>query len=116
MLADPERMKRNIHEADTLDLMDRVTAFRQGLEPGAVALIEDELRQRGVSAEDLLAHAEQLHRNAIELSDGSAARCSICSRAAVARAWGWHRFWGVLPLFPRQYFYCAAHRPQSGEA
>ena len=51
MLADPERMKRNIHEADTLDLLDRITAFRQGLEPDAVALIEDELRQRGISAD-----------------------------------------------------------------
>jgi len=115
MLSDSDRMKRNIHEADTLDLLDRVTAFRQGMEPGAVALIEDELRRRGVSADDLLSHAEQIHRHAIQLSDGSPARCSFCARPAVARNWGWHRIWGVLPLFPRRYYYCDTHRPESAE-
>jgi hypothetical protein len=116
MLSNPERMRRNIHEAETIDLLDRITAFRQDMEPDAVALIEDELRQRGVSPEQVLAHAEQLHRNAIQLSDGSPARCSLCARPAVARAWGWHRLWGVLPLFPRQYYYCPAHRPEPAEA
>ena len=109
MLSDPERMKRNIHDAQTLDLLDRVTAFRPGLEPQAVGWIEEELVQRGISAEDVLAHADHFSRNAIYLSDGTAARCSFCARPAVARDWGWHRFWGLVPVFPRRYYYCADH-------
>ena len=111
MLYDLERVKRNIASAETLDLLDRVTAFRKGLEPEAVALIEEELTRRGVSAEDVLDHAEHLNREAIHLSDGTAARCAQCQRHAVVRCWGWHRVWGVLPLFPRVYYYCAGHRP-----
>ena len=34
------------------------------------------------------------------LPDGTAVRCSFCHRPAVAEGWGWHRLWGVLPLFP----------------
>jgi hypothetical protein len=106
-----ERVKQNIAEAETVELLDRITADRLGMEPLAVALIEDELARRGVTAEDVFAHAEHIERAAVHLLDGTAARCSICGRPAMTSGWGWHRLWGVLPLFPRQYYYCAAHRP-----
>src|SRR5262245_9249462 len=111
MLYDLERVKRNIESAETTDLLDRITAYRQGMEPDAIAQIEDELRRRGVTAEDILAHAEHWQRQAIRRSDGLPARCLVCARPAVSQSWGWHRLWGVLPLFPRLYYYCAAHLP-----
>jgi hypothetical protein len=113
MLSNPERAKRNIHEAETVDLLDRITAFRQGMEPDAVVLIEEELIERGVTAEDVQAHWEHVRQEVIYLSDGVAARCSRCHRAAVERRWGWHLYDGWLPIFPRVFYYCAGHRPDS---
>ena len=118
MLDDPERVKRNIQEADTRDLLDRITAFRQGMEPEAVAMIEEELIERGVAAEDVIAHGEEIARDAILLSDGMPACCSFCPRPAVTQRWGWHFAWGrILPVFrPRHYYYCAAHEPGSKDS
>ena len=111
MALDLERVRRNIHDAETSDLLDRITAYRQGTEPEAVALIEEELRRRGVSAEDLLAHADHLKRNAIYLPNGTVARCSVCTRPASVRVRGWHYLWGLLPVIPQTYYYCANHAP-----
>jgi hypothetical protein len=113
MRYDLERVKRNIKESQTVDLLDRITAYRAGMEPEAVVEVEDELRRRGVSAEDILAHAERWQREAIRDAGGLPARCSLCSRPAVAQGWGWHRVWGILPLFPCRYHYCADHQPTS---
>src|SRR5439155_17417214 len=111
MSLDLERVKQNVHEAETVDLLDRITAYRHGMEPEAIALIEDELQRRGVSAEDVQAHAEHLKRDAIYDHEGTAFRCAVCNRPAVTRVWGWHRLWGLLPLVPRPYYYCALHQP-----
>jgi hypothetical protein len=81
--------------------------------PEAIVLIEEELVRRGVSAEDVLAHAEHLKREAIFLPDGTTARCARCERPAVARIWAWQRWWGWLPIFPRWFYYCAEHRPEA---
>jgi hypothetical protein len=118
MLSDPERLKRNIQEAGTQDLLDRITAFRKGMEPEAVVMIEEELIKRGVDPEDVMNHWEEVKRDAIVLSDGMPARCSFCPRPAVAQRWGWHFSWGrILPVFrPRHYYYCAAHRPGCKES
>jgi len=118
MLDDPERVKRNIQDAQTHDLLDRITAFRQGMEPEAVAMIEEELMKRGVASDDVMAHWEEAKRDAIYLSDGLPARCSFCARPAVAQRWGWHFAWGrILPVFrPRHYYYCADHEPAAKES
>jgi hypothetical protein len=112
MRFDAERVRRDISQAETSDLVDRITAYRQGMEPEAVEMIEEELRRRGITAEDILARADNVQRAALSGDDGTAARCSFCNRPAVARRWGWHRLWGVVPLFPRAYFYCAMHQPE----
>ena len=108
-----ERVRRNIHDAETSDLLDRITAYRQGMDPEAVSLIEEELRQRGVTAEDLLAHADHLKRSAIYLPNGTAARCSACTHPASVRTRGWHYLWGWLPVIPQTYYYCAKHAPST---
>jgi hypothetical protein len=111
MLFDLERVKANAGKATTEDLLDRVTVYREGMEESALAVIEQELRARHISADEIEAHAERRSRETSFLPDGTAVRCSFCHRPAVAEGWGWHRLWGLLPLFLRFYYYCSEHRP-----
>jgi hypothetical protein len=112
MRFDPEKVRQNIRAATTEDLLDRYTFDQAGMEPEALDLIEEELRRRGVTEEQMTAHVERIGRDAIRLPDGTAAQCSLCRRPAVAEGWGWHRLWGLVPLFPRRYFWCAEHCPR----
>ncbi|MCC6416755.1 MAG: hypothetical protein IT429_00730 [Gemmataceae bacterium] len=106
---DATKVQENARKATTEDLLDRVTAQRDGLEPEAVEIIERELRARGVRAEQIADHAER-YREVVRAADGLTARCCFCHRPAVARRWRLHRLWGVLPVFPRPFYYCAEHR------
>lgn len=108
---DPDRVRANVRKADTEDLLDRVTVYRAGMEPDALYAIEEELRRRGVTAAEIDAHARRREEEGVCEAGGAPARCSFCARPAVVRRWGWHWLWGVLPLFPRPFWYCAAHRP-----
>lgn len=111
MLFDLERVKANVRQATTEDLLDRVTVYRAGMEESALEVIEDELRARNIRWADIQAHGERRRQETQLLPDGTAVRCSNCHRPAVAEGWGWHRLWGLLPLFPRFYHYCSEHRP-----
>jgi hypothetical protein len=115
MLFDLERVRKNVGEATTEDLLDRVTAYRAGMEPDALEVIEEELRRRGVTAEEVAAHGRRRRAETNLLPDGTAARCSFCHRPALAEGWGWHRLWGLVPIFPRLYRYCAEHQPAKPE-
>ena len=46
---DLDRVRANVGKAATADLLERVTVYRDGMEPAALDLIETELRRRGVS-------------------------------------------------------------------
>jgi hypothetical protein len=109
---DIDRLRANARKATTEDLLNRVTVYRSGMEPEEVFLIEEELRSRGLTAEEILDYRERMEREVI-FRDGVAARCSFCHAPAVAAAWGWHRLWGLVPLFPRYFYYCREHRPTS---
>jgi hypothetical protein len=111
MLFDLERVRAIVRKATTEDLLDRVTVYRAGMEESALRVIEQELRARNISADEIEAHAEQRRQETTFLPDGTAVRCSFCHRPAVAEGWGWHRLWGLVPLFPRFYYYCAEHQP-----
>jgi hypothetical protein len=108
-----ERVQSNVRQATTEDLLDRVTVYAAGMEADALEIIEAELRSRGVEGHQIAAHAAERARTMIPLADGTAAPCSFCRRPAVEEGWGWHRMWGVLPLFPRIYLYCEKHKPVS---
>jgi hypothetical protein len=108
---DLEKVKANVARATTEDLLDRATVYRAGMEPAALDVIEGELRRRGVSAAEIEAHAEREGRRTVTGPEGRAVKCSRCGRPAVAVEWGWHRLWGVLPVFPRRLAYCAEHQP-----
>jgi hypothetical protein len=108
---DPERVRANVRQATTEDLLDRATVYRGGMEEEALEMIEGELRSRGVDARQIEAHAAERSSTILLLSDGTATPCSFCDRPAVTQAWGWHRLWGLVPLFPRFYSYCDKHEP-----
>jgi hypothetical protein len=105
------KVKQYAQTASTEELMDRVTVWRSGMEPQAVRIFESELARRGVGQLQIDAHAQQ-RQAAILAPDGMAVKCSFCERPAVVQAWGWHRMWKVLPVFPRLLAYCQEHRPK----
>jgi len=105
---DRDKVLLNARSATDEDLLDRVTVYRDGMEPAAVAIFEAELRRRGVSSERIVAHANQAA--SVRDREQLAVQCSWCRRPAVTSAWGWHRLFGRVPLFPRRWHYCAEHR------
>lgn len=109
MRFDTTKVLANARAASTEDLLDRVTVFRAGMEPEAIELFEMELHRRGVTPEQVAAHAEVL-RDCLRDISGAALVCSQCRRPALTTAWGWHWLWGKLPVFPRRYRFCDEHR------
>jgi hypothetical protein len=105
---DLERIRANVRAASTEDLLNRVTVYRDGMEPEAVQIIEAELRRRGVTAAQQLDHATG-HLAVLHARNGLALRCERCRRPAVWRGWGWHWLWGKIPVFPRRVRLCAVH-------
>jgi hypothetical protein len=101
-----------IRRAETEELLDRVTIYREGMEPAALDLMEMELDRRGVTREEIAEHDHQRRQTAIMLPDGTALRCSFCDRPAVVKGVGWHRLFRRVPIFPRLFAYCDFHDPQ----
>src|SRR4051812_16963366 len=108
------RVAEFIRGADTEELLDRVTVYREGMEPAALDLMEGELDRRGVTREEIAAHDAKHRASAIMLSDGTAMRCSFCNRPAVVRALRFHRMFGLVPVLPVRFAFCAAHADQRG--
>jgi hypothetical protein len=107
---EPGRVIANARESGTEDLLDRVTVYREGMEPEAVEIIEAELRSRGVGPNEIATHAAR-HAEEVKVGEGGVAEeCSFCRRPAVAWGWGWQRLWNRLPVFPRVFRYCQEHR------
>jgi len=111
MQVDLERVRANIHKASTEDLLDRATVYRDGMEADALDLIERELRERGVSWDAIAEHEHKRRQETLFDADGVALKCHKCSRPAVGESWDFHRMWGLLPVFPRRFAWCAEHRP-----
>jgi hypothetical protein len=109
---DSQKVLRSARQATTEDLLDRVTAYRDGMEGEALEILEAELRRRGVGREQIEAHARQAGP-VLRGPDGVAVKCNFCRRPAVARGWGWHRLWGKVPVFPRRFYYCPDHQPKA---
>ncbi len=101
--------------AETEDLLDRVTVYRDQMEPAAIEVLEAELVERGFTDDTILAHAAERNASAIVDSDGATVRCSFCDRPAVEKGWGWHRLWGKFNVIPRIVARCEVHRIVSRE-
>jgi hypothetical protein len=109
-----KRVAEYVRRAETDELLDRVTVYREGMEPAALDLMEGELDRRGVTREQIAAHDARARASAIILPDGTAMRCSFCNRPAAARAVRFHRLFGLLPVFPMRFAYCEFHAERAG--
>lgn len=83
---DAQRCLGEVRQAETADLLDRVTAYRNGMEPEAVELMEQELRRRGVDAAAIAAHAEQCRRECVFDASGTALVQPLPASGGRARA------------------------------
>jgi hypothetical protein len=111
MKLDLDRVRKNVTDASTEDLLDRATVYRNGMEPAALEIIDAELRRRGITSADIHDHWEIKRANVLTV-DQVARRCSYCDRPAVTRRWGIHWLWGTIPtMIPRLYQYCDMHMP-----
>ncbi len=108
---DPAKVLANARRAETEDLLDRVTVFREVLEPMAVEIIEAELARRGVTPDEIAQHHRRLKPRIVRDPQGIPYRCCRCGRAAVVVATDWHRLLGLVPLFRGRFAYCDRHRP-----
>lgn len=108
-----ERLRENIKNAETEDLLDRITFYRAGMEENAITLIEAELRSRGVLDEQIEKHRDEYGTVIWEGEPPIALMCGLCSRPAVEEQTKWHRLLRVIPLFPRRMAYCPKHRPKA---
>ena len=105
----PDKVLANARRSATEDLLDRITVFRDAMEPDAVEIIHAELARRGFGPEEIHRHEQQLKHRVIRDPQGLVAGCSFCPRAAVESAIGWHRLLRLIPLFRRKYYYCERH-------
>jgi hypothetical protein len=108
---DEKKLLLNIREADTDDLLDRVTAYRATMEAQAIDLIEGELHRRGINSARITAHGDVCRQECLFDADGTAKMCSLCRKPAVVEGWGWHRLMQKVPVFPRWLRYCKYHKP-----
>jgi predicted phosphoribosyltransferase len=98
-----------VRNADTEELLNRVTVYRAGMEPAALDLMELELDRRGVTREEIAQYNELHTANVVFHPDGTAVQCGFCSNPAIIRARGWHKIYGLVPVFPRYFAYCKLH-------
>jgi hypothetical protein len=108
---DEQKLRDNIDRSDNDDLLDRVTAYRAGMEPAAIEWIERELHRRGVTAAQIQEYAETCQRDCVFDQNGSAKMCSFCRRPAVREGWGWHALLGMITIIPCWLRYCKDHDP-----
>ena len=106
-----ERIRAYIREADTVALLDRLTAFPAGMRSEVLPLVEDELRRRSVGVEQITAHQAEIDATVIWESPGLARRCRYCERPATESAWDWLRRWETVPVFPMRFYFCSTHAP-----
>jgi hypothetical protein len=112
LLFDIDRVRANVRKATTEDLLDRITVYRPALEEAAVPVILEELMARGVDAAAIIAH-EQARGETVHDASGAARPCARCRKPAVVREWAWHRWFGRVPVFPRQFYLCEEHRARN---
>jgi hypothetical protein len=111
MFFDLDRIRANVRQAETEDLLDRATVWRADMEEEALDLVNQELRRRGIKSIEVAAHDDARRQKLVLSSDGRPARCCECFRPASVQVRGWHWIWGRIPAFKRPFNYCETHRP-----
>ncbi|AWM38666.1 hypothetical protein C1280_17865 [Gemmata obscuriglobus] len=99
-----------IRRAPTAELLDRVTIYRDGMEPAALDLMEGELDRRRITREQIAEYDAALQAAVVRRADGSVRRCERCERPAVHQHRGWHKLCWFVPVFRRSFYLCEEHR------
>jgi hypothetical protein len=110
---DLRAVAENARRADTTELLDRVTVYRDDMEPAALDLIEGELARRGVERGAIREHDRVRRERLVHDPDGNLVRCEYCDQPAVRLRRRWHCIGGFLPVFRRTFAYCGEHEPGS---
>lgn len=113
-----ECVRENARGATTEDLLDRVTAYRAGMEPDALAVIEEELAGRGIGPAQVWAYVKEHGANVLVDENGVALMCSYCDRPAIfvqlepdLQVMLMSLLCGQASLVTGYRRYCADHRP-----
>ena len=110
MRFDIRRVAEYVHSADSEELLDRVTVYRDGMEPAALDLMEGELDRRGVTRAAIAEFEAMRRETALTRTDGTIIRCLLCDRPATGRGRGWITIMGGrVPIFPWRFPYCDTH-------
>lgn len=116
MRFDLRRVAEFVRSAESEELLDRVTVYREGMEPAALDLMEGELDRRGVTREEIAEFEAMRRATALTDRDGNVIRCTLCDRPATARGRGWITlFAGSLPVFPWRFPYCDFHQGKKAD-
>ncbi len=111
-MAVPVRTEKRIayvRAMSTLELLDRITVLRDGMDIDALELFHAELASRGVGPDEIGQHQREMRLKSVQHQDGLPASCHQCGRAATSSRVEWHRLWGLIPLFRRQRYWCEEH-------
>jgi len=106
---DLRKVAEHVRAAKTEELLDRVTVYREDMEPAAVDLMENELARRGFSPERIAEHGRERRATALVEPGGEVVRCALCDRPAVTTAWSWRIRWREWGLLPRRRPFCERH-------
>ena len=111
-----DRIRANVQGAATEDLLDRATVYRNGMDPEALELIEEELCRRGVTVAQKSERAAQ-YLTVLHDHLGLPLYCDYCEHLvpAVWRGWRWHWYLGLVPLFPIRVSLCALHAAEGAQ-
>src|SRR5262245_7833765 len=112
MELDLEQVWANARRSSTVDLLDRVTIYREGMETEALAIIEAELNSRGVDWKQIAAYEEFRKADCLRSSDGTPLQCSRCRQPAVVRRQTWRYLLRFLPFVRLNRLFCREHDPE----
>ncbi|HWG42382.1 MAG TPA: hypothetical protein VN688_06300 [Gemmataceae bacterium] len=110
MRLNPERVRENVRNEATENLLDDATVYREGMEQEPLDIIEEELRARGVTRDAIAEHERKRRESVLFDGMGIALKCHKCRRPAVGQSRDWHYLWGLVPLFPRRFAWCEEHK------
>jgi hypothetical protein len=105
----PAKLLAHVGQMEQAELLDRVTVFRDALEPDAVEVMEAELARRGIGPEEIHQHYRQIKHRVLRDAHGIPAQCSWCERAAVEMREDFHKLWRLIPVAKRIWYYCERH-------
>jgi hypothetical protein len=105
----PAKLLAHVAQMDQEELLDRVTVFREVMRPDAVEVMEAELARRGIGPDEIHQHHRQIKHRVLRDSHGIPAQCSWCERAAVEKREDFHKFWRLIPVAKRIWYYCDRH-------